>query len=303
MGVPLKVGRDVIGHLTLDNRQPASYGEAEAALAQAFANQAAIAIENARLFETEQYQRKIAETLGEVAKVVSSSLELEEVLDRVLLELEKVTQYDGAMITFLEQDITYLAAARGFSNLNVTLVPSLPLNRLVISQKAIQARQTIVVPDIHQELNLDTTLPGTSKARCMIVAPLFSREEIIGLLSFVSTTPARYSERDAEIATQFAQHAAIAIENARLYEAERHQRQMAELLLDTSAAVVSSLDPSQVLLTLASRLREISDFHTCILYGWQPGKDYIHELANRGCRQTSSLKLKTSPQTGDWANV
>ena len=88
------------------------------------------------------------------------------------------------------------------------------------------------------------------------------------MLNIDSYTPKAYSDHDAETAVAFANYAAIALHNAALYESERRQREIAETIRDTTTAVASSLEQQQVLLTLATRLREISGFHACTIYEW-----------------------------------
>ena len=88
------VGDRVIGVLSIDKFEPDFYTEELAELATAFAAQAAIAIENARLLETERAAREQAETLRAAAESLGSTLGMSEVFDLILSELRKVVPYE-----------------------------------------------------------------------------------------------------------------------------------------------------------------------------------------------------------------
>ncbi|NUM44606.1 MAG: GAF domain-containing protein [Anaerolineales bacterium] len=95
MGVPLLAHGEVIGVLTVDSKQPGMYTPVEADLVQAFANQAALAVENARLLESERRRRIEAETLHKVTMAFTGTLDLERLLELILTHLQQVIPYDS----------------------------------------------------------------------------------------------------------------------------------------------------------------------------------------------------------------
>ena len=115
------VGDRVIGVFSIDKFEPDFYTEELAELATAFAAQAAMAIENARLLETERAARQQAETLRAAAESLGSTLGMSEVFDLILSELGKVVPYRSASIQQLDGDEFEILAAQGFPDIDELL--------------------------------------------------------------------------------------------------------------------------------------------------------------------------------------
>ncbi|MGA9349033.1 MAG: response regulator, partial [Anaerolineae bacterium] len=98
VGVPVRWGEEFLGVLNVLADPPRTFSPADAELLGLFATQAAIAIRNARLYEAEQERRHIAETLRQASTVLSSTLELDEVLGLILQQLRQVIPYDSASV-------------------------------------------------------------------------------------------------------------------------------------------------------------------------------------------------------------
>ncbi|MDP9261278.1 MAG: GAF domain-containing protein, partial [Actinomycetota bacterium] len=118
---PLVVSDRVIGVISVDKFEPDFYNEELAELVTAFAAQAAIAIENARLLETERAARKQAETLRAAAQSLGSALGVPEIFDVILAELRKVVPYVGASVQALEGDELVIVGGHGYPNLDLEL--------------------------------------------------------------------------------------------------------------------------------------------------------------------------------------
>ena len=115
IGVPLVVRDRVIGQLAVDKYQPNMYDEADARLVSVFAQQAAVAIQNAQLFEAEQRQRKLAEALRQAGAALNSTLNYEEVLDRILEQVGLVVPHDAASIMLIKDATAYIFRWRGYA--------------------------------------------------------------------------------------------------------------------------------------------------------------------------------------------
>ena len=122
---PMIVGDRVIGVISVDKFEPDFYNEELAELATAFAAQAAIAIENARLLETERAAREQAETLRAAAHSLGSTLGVPEVFDLILSELRKVVPYESASVQQLDGNDLVIVGGHGYPNLDELL--GLPL--------------------------------------------------------------------------------------------------------------------------------------------------------------------------------
>ncbi|MFQ5593924.1 MAG: GAF domain-containing protein, partial [Anaerolineae bacterium] len=229
--VPL-VSRDLaIGVMTLDHEDPArSFSQEQTDLAVTIAGQVAVSIENAQLFEAERIARQSAETLQEVAAVLGSTLELEALLDRVLEEMEKVVPYASASVQSLHDGQLEIIAGRGFSDPEQVIGLAFPLsgdpstssghrnpNRTVIAEK-----KPLVVPDAHAAYTAFQEEPH-SHIRSWLGVPLLAKGRAIGMIALDRTEVDAFSQEEASIALAFANHAAMAMENARLYQATHHQ--------------------------------------------------------------------------------
>jgi signal transduction histidine kinase/GAF domain-containing protein/CheY-like chemotaxis protein len=257
--VPLFSKGQSRGVMTLIFEEEHHFDEDEQALLTAIGHQVGVAVENAQLYEQECRQRRIAETLDEVARVVNSSLELAQVLDRVLVELEKVIQYDSAAIVQVKQETIYTVAARGFTDQEAAMRLVAPLTRLPTSQKVIERQRPVVIPDIQTRLDpFRASLADATLIRCMIVVPLVSYEKIVGLLYVNSRKPDYYSTQDAEIVFRFAQQAVVAIVNARLHgELEETVRRRTEEIRrqrDRTAAILQSVADGVVVADLEGQI-------------------------------------------------
>ena len=114
-------GDRVIGVITLDKFEPDFYNEDLAELVTAFAAQAAMAIENARLFETERAAREQAETLRSAAEALGSTLVLRQVFDLILSELRKAVRSDSCSVQQMDGNEMVIVGGQGFPNLDELL--------------------------------------------------------------------------------------------------------------------------------------------------------------------------------------
>jgi PAS domain S-box-containing protein len=261
LGVPLVVRSKVIGYLTLDNREIGAYDESSAKLAEVFANQAAIAIENARLFEAERAARDQAETLRQVAQVVSESLELNEVLRLILEQLKGVLNFaTTSVILFGEKGKHAMVAGIGYGDEKLT--SQIAIERLIdspILKKMTASLQPEVISDVSQHPDW-IWITGAEHVRSFLAVPIISRGRMIGALMVDSAESGYFSEENVHTAQSLAQHMAVAIENARLFEAEHTARERAEALRDAVRIISSSLSLDQVLKAVLDQLARVLPF-------------------------------------------
>ncbi len=240
--VPLISRGQLLGSMSFDSfGEPRSYPADELELMITVTTSVATAYQNALLFAAEQSQRRTAETLGEVARVLSSSFDPAEVLQLVLTELRKVIDYDTATIMLLDGEILRIAAASGW------VAGEAPLNRIlpVASSGAgdvARRRQPVLrvaPPD-------GTIWPRGDMGERILTwlgVPLIAKGRVLGVLNIDSYHRHAFTERDIEVAQAFASHAALAIENAQLYQ-ESVTRVEQELAI--ARAIQSNLFPRQL---------------------------------------------------------
>ena len=290
LGVPMVIGaagsggtgERVLGVIMVQHyTDPDAYDESDRALLQAIANQAAIALENARLYgeaqqeklylqqvrKAEHEQRVLAEALRDSAVVLSSSLDLEQVFEGILSQVARVVPYDAARIMLIRGDSAEVVCVRGHDPSFVGM--RIPLERPNL-RRIIETGQPVVVEDTLTHEGWITT-PAISWIRSNLAAAIRVRDEVIGFLSLDSGTPYAFTAEHVERLQTFAGQTAIALENARLYseaqrekqylqqaqQAERKQRVLAETLGDAAAALTRTLDLDTALETLLDTLRQL----------------------------------------------
>ncbi|MBC7249979.1 MAG: GAF domain-containing protein, partial [Anaerolineae bacterium] len=219
--VPLSVGGRVIGVLAVDDERKNAFSATDRTTLYTLADQAAIAVENARLFEAERTARQIAETLREMASIVTSTLQLSQVLDLIVEQLQKVVHYDSSAILLKRGDRLDVVAGRGFPDMEKVMQLSFRLEEDTLLRQVVTSGEPLVIADAQQDPRFKGA-GGTGYVRGWIGVPLISREEVIGCMTIDSRQPGVYDEDHARLAQIFAHQAAIAIENARLFEEIRN---------------------------------------------------------------------------------
>lgn len=236
---PLVSRGNVIGLMGADSITEQRYfTDHEKSLAQAVADQIATALENTRLFEQEQHQRQMAESLREVAVILNSSLDHSEVLNKILTQLGRVINYDGAGILLRDNDQLILSGsaklAADFAGTAIPFASQDPAARVVYSEKPIK------IPDVHKDPGWKIW-PGGELIRGWMGVPLVTSKGVIGALTVDSTKTGAYSQEDVAILQSFAHQAAIAIENARLFNELQAAKEEAEAASQAKSTFLASV--------------------------------------------------------------
>lgn len=249
--MPLIVGNDVIGTLGLDWVEPRQFTADELELVETIANQASVAITKARLYVAEREQRVLAEALGHVASLSNRSLALDDLYDELLESIRRVIAYDAGNILLFEGDVGEVVRHTGYDRYSQGEKPA--WMRLTPDQVPHWSRlyagghpQPYIIADTHADPEW-ADIEGANWIRCALKAPISIENRVIGLLNLDSATPNSFTQRDAERLQAFADQVALAIQNARLFQAEREQRTLAEALRSAAAAVSSTLQIDTVL--------------------------------------------------------
>ncbi len=265
-GVPLKRGDQIIGVLDFaEIGQARSFDERDVWLATLFANQAAIAIENARLYQAEQAARENADTLREVSRAVGSTLELDEVLSLVLRQAKRVLTYDTASILLFAGGEPAVVVVTGYEDEELVKAGvSLRLNDSPILQAMARDHLPVVIADVREDERW-IWVPGTEDIRAWIGVPLLVRDEMIGVLMIDSTQSGFYTEADAAITQALANQAAVAIENARLYEETQRRASYAALAHEVGRRVSSKLELGALLSAIVTAVCDAFDYYGVML--------------------------------------
>ncbi len=225
LGVPLWIRDRVIGALTIDSSTVRTYTEEDVEIIQAFAQQAATALENARLFQEQRTQRELTEALAEAAAVVGSTLEHEQVLDRILEQAARVVHGDIFNILMIFGKKGRFVRWRGYERFGISddelanfEIPVFEYPKLV---EMIDTGKPVLVEDILESPDWVRSNPYRDYLRSYIAAPIRISEETKGFLNVNGTRPYQFSTEDAQRLKIFADYAAITLQNANLFQQQR----------------------------------------------------------------------------------
>ncbi len=258
--VPLLARNRVIGVLQLGMRQPRNFDPVTIALIESVGQQLGVAIDNARLYDAERRQRHVAEVLGGIARILTSR-DSGETLHALLEQLQHLIAYERASILLLtEQGTLSVAAHAGFGGRPGN--DALAAMRIVINdyphlQRLFAERQPQLVPDTACDPGWK---PGPHPLGSWIGAPLVLHDQVLGCLSIGHSTPDYFTGEHMQLVAMFADQAVVAVENARLFEAEQRRLHNAEFLYHASHDLINSADLDDALYTALTHLVNILPF-------------------------------------------
>ena len=256
MAVPLSFGGEIVGVLDLQSDDKNAFSDEDQQLMETLADNLAIAIRNARLYHSEKWRRQVAESLRDIAGLLSENTALEDVLDAILEQLEINLPCDVAGIWLFQPDDMNnerrelsLAAHRTGTGYPADVVSTLTHApdewiKTTLMQKEPGIRQ----PD--QPVGPIAELYGFSPDYSAIAAPLSTGEEVLGILTMIHHTPGRYGPESQKITSAFASYAAIAIKNTRLYATSQEQAWISTILLQVANAIQSVTDLNDLTATI-----------------------------------------------------
>ena len=229
VSVPLIVKDRVLGTLDICTRQERPFTSQDIQLLISIGSQLGVAIENAKLYE--ETQRRVQELafLNEASHTVISSLDLEQVLTTVMREATNVLKVEATSVLLLDDEELVLETVVG-PQAEKAKGLRFPLGQGIAGWVAREGRP-LLVPDVKKEPRF---YPGIDEAigfvtRSVLAVPLKVKGKVIGVIEAVNKTEGDFSQRDMELLSSMTQSAAIAIENARLYEAiEEYSRTLEE---------------------------------------------------------------------------
>jgi NtrC-family two-component system sensor histidine kinase KinB len=302
--VPLLARDRIVGVLTLVRPQSGRFTQEDLALATAIADQAGIAVSNAHLFRSEQDRRKLAATLQEIARTISSTLDPQIVFYQVLEQLERVVDFDSASIFLVEDGHLKPVAARGFNAKQVVLDFSLPIDEGVLGMQVLKTGQPMVIEDVQQEPTWlrHQELPEADRIRGWIGAPLIVRDSVVGLLNVDSHHVGSYGPAEVEVVSTFADQAATAVANAQLYGELQRRVQSLVALAETARAITASLDLEEVLQRITERTKESLAVEAASLALLDDESDELvfRVASGRGAGQIVGTRLQPGKGLAGW---
>ncbi|HMQ50827.1 MAG TPA: GAF domain-containing protein [Anaerolineae bacterium] len=302
LGVPLTYGISVLGVITIGSRLPNFFTQEHLEVVQAFANQVAVALQNARLFDEAHQQVRQLEALTEVARSLNEALNLDDILNLVLDAVFDLSGHRNGSIWLVDKDTDTVKLANTknvpkflveeFNNSN-TSVKSEPFAS-VISSKNIIARQAS--PEKDHLLDLGLPIP-----KDVTYVPLKTELGVIGILAIEGQIR---SQTTLSLVKVLADLAAVAIEGARLLADTRTRAAEMQNLYDLGVEISGMLEARQVMQSVIGNALTLMNSQVGVILFWdeQVEQQYLvesiaatPELADKfGLDQFSTLPIKQS---------
>ena len=210
-----------------------------------------VAIEINRANTAERIYREQALILQEIAQILNQSLNQTELLETMMNQLNRVIPYDSASIMFILEGELKIVAHRKL-RIKKQFELGGPLSIFSHIQHIVQTRLPLIIPDTLEDSRWIQFEHG-NYVRCWLGVPLVGRNHVFGVLNLDKEQPGYYSEKDASLAVSLTNQAAIAIENARLYSAERRRVEQLDALRATIFEISSELDLKKLLKAILIR--------------------------------------------------
>ncbi len=258
LAVPLSIDGQMLGVLRVQAESSTAFDEAALDLFKSLAAQMAFAALEAQVYAQEQRRAEQLDALAQVARMVVSNLELDDVLDDVLDLVEARFGYAHARIFLLEDDQLVLTATRQrLHSPHFTYPLSAPglVSQVARTQKAQK------VDDLSQYAGLGPPLQWPN-SRSALVAPLVVAGRVLGVFDVRADTPNAFTADDLQVVQALADSLAIAVRNARLFENERRRRRLAEILREVSTALTSALSLENVFTVILDGLARVVAYDT-----------------------------------------
>lgn len=226
LAVPIQFRDRRLGVLEVENKYNDLFEPADVETLTILAAQAGVAIENTRLIQSLQQARDMATALRQAGAVLGSTLDVDEVLDRILEQMGQVITYDTANVMLVEGDKAHIHRGRGYEAFGTSeILPSIQfeIDNVPNFARMAHSGKPIVVADVTQDEDWVPGLPEHAWIASYVGVPICIRDRVSGFLNVSSAMPGFFGPDDAERLQIFANHAAVALENAQLYRQTRQQ--------------------------------------------------------------------------------
>ncbi len=265
--VPLIFNGQVNGILDVQSDQLNGFTEHDRSIIETLGDSIAAAIRNADLYRTEQWRRQVGDSLREVAGLLSANASLDQVMHAILTELERNLPSDIAAIWLLDDTDIYCAAVHGARVADLEWARANYPEATNMLATALLSRQPFI-RKANDPLGPSAISAGFDLEHSAIAVPLRLGDQSVGVLTLAHHTPGRYGHEAQAMATTFASYAAVAIENARLYDSSQEQAYASAALLQVAQAVVSLSEIEEILGTIVRIMPILVGVERVAIFSW-----------------------------------
>ncbi len=299
IGVPVRLDEALVGVLQASTRPGTpAFDPADQRLLTTFANQAAAAIKNAFLYETERRRAQEMTIVAEIIRAISSSLDLDTTLNSILSSVRRLIAYDLAEITLWDPKAEvlrtrgrgadprydeYSRTAGGVYHLGQGITGWIASHRAPLLLSDIAGGEVAPAIDLNQ-----------FPIRSAVGVPLLSAQQLIGTLELAAYTPGAFNESHLETLRTVAAQAAVAIQNAQLYLESRRRAEESAGLFRAASIAASALEPNEILRQIMAEASSLMGAQLGVVLLYNPETQLLvaHPTALFGTPYESVLDFK-----------
>ncbi len=304
LNVPILAHGELLGTLVLLTYKPSGFTGECIQNAMQIAAALAVSFHNANLLKIEQRANQQAKTLREVALTMNSNLDLHALLEVILDQLARVVAYDSVYIVLKTNDTYEFANQRNLHPETAQILTE-EIYKFANIQEVMQKQRPLLIPNtsIYPDW---VKMQSYVKIQCWLGIPMMFKDKFIGFLSLEKMEANYYSEADIDLAQAFANQAAIAIENARLYQ--RIQQYSAKLearvkerthelqvLYNVTAVAGQPLDLNKILRNTLAELDALLSITSSAIHIHDLENQQLNLLCHHGLDEHITQQIQTIP--------
>lgn len=291
--LPLFYRSELLGSLAFYHDRIRPYNPEDVQLAQAIADQAAIAVKNATLIAQAQQHAAEVDLLNRVMGTVTGTLNLDELFGRMVAEVSATFGYPHVSIFRREGDYLTLQAQTGHQHVreNIHITKG-------ITGRSARTRRPVLVPDVTKDRDYIPTDPGTQSE---IAVPIMGDDQVMGVLNVEVGADRRLGEGDLELLQALARQLSVALRNATLYDEVKRARDELSVLYEAAKTISTSLELRSVLDSLVQVTCQAFDYeHGAILLMDERSGDLIVEATYGYPVQTRGYRVPSGKGVTGW---
>ena len=297
--IPLVARGDIIGYVELwESRRRREFTEAEIELCQGIAWQAALAIDNLQRYQVESRRRQVVERLQEISRILVTALDLDELLQRIVDSVRLyLTGVQSCSVSILEQEDQYLRVKASWAERPAYTLyavgSGISVEKTAASRLVLKTREPLAIVNLQEVPFTNERIRKLQKLglKSILYIPLTARDQAMGVLHInVWGQPRHFTQEEIDFCQSVANQAAIAIENANLFAAQRRQLRLLQVLQQVGSLLTTSLTLDEVFENIFDLLAQVIKYDAVSIMLLDEQTETVVLAASRGLRQMSLVQ-------------